>query len=167
MKRHGQLARDELSESMDHLRMAAAHAASSAAAALAPRLDTAKKAASEGFDSLVDAARDSARNANVVVRRGKAKVTRKKEAEKARKRWSTVGGVLVAGAAAGTAGTLFSRWRARQQRWNEYATTPTRTGAVTESAGPGSPLTTGTKPETGSFGQYGQTAGTASKNSRP
>jgi hypothetical protein len=132
VKTHGRLAREELNESLEHLRMAAAHATSSAAGALAPRFDDARKAATEGFDSLRVVARDSARTANAVARKGKAKL-KKKEAPTSRKRWSMVVSGLAAGVLAGAAAALFSRRRARQERWHEYGTTRTETGLRDES----------------------------------
>lgn len=136
--------RDELGESLEHLRMAAAHAAGGAAGAFAPRLDDAKKAASDGFDSFIDTARDGARTANAVAHRGKAKM-KKKEAAMTRRRWPMVaGGILIAGTAAGAAGVLISRRRERLQKWNEYAmdtgrekaSDPSRdTSAVAENTG--------------------------------
>jgi hypothetical protein len=132
VRTHGRLARDELNESMEHLRMAAAHAASGAAGVLAPRFDDARKAASEGFDSLRVVARDSARTANAVARKGKAKL-RKEQAAKTRKRWTMVVSGLFAGVAAGAAAALFSRRRARQDRWHEYGTTRVETGFRDES----------------------------------
>jgi hypothetical protein len=125
-KTHGRLMREELNESFDHLRMAAAHAAGGAAGALAPRLGDAKKAASDSVDTMLDAARESARQANMLAQRGTAKMTtrmRKKPA--ARRRWPRMAsGLLVAGAAAGAAGALVSRRRARRS-WNEYGTAGT------------------------------------------
>jgi hypothetical protein len=128
VKTHGRLVRNELSESLEHLRMAASYAAGGAASALAPRFDNAKKAANEGFDSLVVVARDGARTANAVARRGRAKMKRKKAA-RARKRWSLmVGGTLLAGA---TAGALIAR-RRRQPDWEGRATTRGQLGTQDE-----------------------------------
>ncbi len=166
VKRQGRLARDELSESLEHLRMAAAHVASGAAQALAPGLGSAKKAASEGVDSLVEAARDSARSAGAAARKGKAKVM-KTEPAKARRRWPKIAsGMLVAGAAAGATGALMSRRRNRQDPWHEYGTSRSQPGIGDESTNRVTTDTT-TARETGDIGQYGQTTGMASKNSRP
>jgi hypothetical protein len=119
VKTHRRLVRKELSESLEHLRMAASYAAGGAAKALAPRFDNAKKAANEGFDSLVVVARDGARTANAVAQRGRAKMKRKKAA-RARKRWPMmVGGTLIA---AGAVGALVTR-RRRQPDWDGSATT--------------------------------------------
>jgi hypothetical protein len=116
--------REELNESLEHFRMAAAHAAGGAAHVLAPRLDEAKKAASTGVDTLRDAARDGARQANTLARKDRTKM-KKKTAP--RRRWpALVSGLLVVGAAAGAVGALFSRRRTRQ-RWNEYGTPGTGT----------------------------------------
>jgi hypothetical protein len=166
--------------------MAAAHAAGGAAGALAPRLDDAMKAAYEGIDALLDVARDGARQANTVARRGKTKLT-KKDTRTARRRWPMMmGGLLVAGAAVGAAGALISRRRSRQ-KWTEYSTSHSAStikndarsmidnaksaidDAVDSAQKPRTESTT-TRPtdKTNTLGQYsGQTAGTGSKNSRP
>src|SRR5262245_12068059 len=185
--------REELSESIEHLRMAAAHAAGGAAGALAPRLDDARKAAYGSIDALLDVARDGARQANTAARRGKAKLT-KKETRMARRRWPIMmGGLLVAGAAVGAVGALISRRRSRQ-KWTEYSTSQSAStvksdarsmidsakSAIDEAVGSAReklPTETSTRTEsattrqtdkTNTLGQYsGQTAGTGSKNSRP
>jgi hypothetical protein len=67
-------------------------------------------------------ARDSAKGAGKVARKGKAKVMRENNMQ--RKRWPMmIGGLLVAGAAAGAAGAAIARRRANRSQWEEYGTT--------------------------------------------
>ncbi len=123
-KTHNELMRDEFGEGFDHLRMAAAHAAGTAAGLIAPRLDSMRERLEPAFEKSMekskDKARASARRANTIARRATGK--KKKETRMA-KRWPmVVGGLMIAGVAAGAAGALLSR--RRQKRWNEYGTTP-------------------------------------------
>jgi hypothetical protein len=114
--------REEFGEGFDHLRMAAAHAAGTAAGLIAPRLDTMRERLEPGLDRSKDMARGSARRAKKVARRATGK---KKEAGMA-KRWPmVVGGMMVAGVALGAVGALLSR--RRQRRWNDYGSTGTTT----------------------------------------
>ena len=141
VKTHGRLAREELSESMTLLRMAAAHAAGGAAGALAPRLEAARgrvePTVSRSLDWLTDTAASSARQAGQQASkvRGQAKRTARTATGKKRgnamtqRRWPMmVGGLLIAGAAAGAAGALISRRRRR--KWNEYGTNQSLTGTA-------------------------------------
>ena len=124
VRSHSELMREEFGEGFDHLRMAAAHAAGTAAGLIAPRLDMMRERLEPGLDKSKDMARGSARRAKKVARRA----TGKKEARMA-KRWPTVvGGLMVAGVAVGAVGALLSR--RRQRRWNDYGTTGT-TGTTT------------------------------------
>lgn len=135
MKTHGRLIREELNESYEHLRQAAAHAAGGTADLVGPRLSAARRTVRPGlrrskaitFAAVVPlavAAKDSAKTAGKVARKGKAKVTRENNMQ--RKRWPMLfGGLLVAGAAAGVAGAAIARRRADSSRWEEYGTTPT------------------------------------------
>jgi hypothetical protein len=183
MKTQSRLMRDELGESLEHLRMAAAYAAGGTAEALAPRLAEAKKAAGEGLDSFVDLARDGAKTARSVARRGTTKMKKKSAQARRRRRWPMlVSGILVAGAAAGTVGALLSR--RRTQRWQEYgaphhaagsmpepARSAMETGAAGTAAGTAAGPTGRVGAETpreagGTLGQYGQATGTGSRNSR-
>jgi hypothetical protein len=121
VRSHSDLMREEFGEGFDHLRMAAAHAAGTAAGLIAPRLDIMRERLEPSFDKSKNMARESARRANKVARRA----TGKKEARMA-KRWPmVVGGLMVAGVAAGAVGALLSR--RRQRRWNDYGTTGTTT----------------------------------------
>lgn len=136
-KTHGRLMREELNESVEHLRMAAAHAAGGAAEVLAPRLDAARDRVepnlSRSVDWVVVTAGDAARQGKKAARRAaqgnvrkaaqgnarKATKGKRKGDSMARKRMPMlVGGLLVAGAIAGIAGALMSR--RRQQKWQEY-----------------------------------------------
>lgn len=133
VKTHGRLMRDELNESIEHLRMAASHAAGGAAGALAPRVDAARAAvkpglrkvrgsASGGVSALLSAAGNSKRGAKGLTRKSKTKVT-KKESVMAGRRWPVVlGGLVIAGAAAGAVGALVKRRRA-QRSWDQYDST--------------------------------------------
>jgi hypothetical protein len=122
VKTQTELMREEFGEGFDHLRMAAAHAAGTAAGLLAPRLDAVRERLEPTYDKSKHIARDSARRAGRAARRA----TGKKESRMA-KRWPmVVGGLMIAGAAAGVAGALLSR--RRQRRWNDYGTTGSMSG---------------------------------------
>jgi gas vesicle protein len=133
LKSHGELLREELGESLDHLRMAAAHAADGAAGALAPRVVAAREAvkpglrkasgyARAGADSLFTTAREGSRQARRRATRGKAS---KKETGMAGKRWPMViGGLLATGAVIGAASALMRRRRSGRA-WDEYSSTRT------------------------------------------
>lgn len=116
-KTHGRQMREELFEGIEHLRLAAAHAAGGAAGAIAPRLDAARDRVepkvSRSVEWITDSARDGARRA---ARKAKGK---KRGASMTRSRWPMmIGGLLIAGAAAGAVGALISR--RRQQKWQEF-----------------------------------------------
>ena len=147
VKTHSRLMRDELGVSLDHLRMAAAHAADGASGALAPRVDAARKAvkpglhkaqgaALGGMDAVLVIARDrSRRTGKKAEKMGKGKVKMTKNEGRSRRWPMAIGGVLIAGAAMGAASALLRRWR-NQQSWDEYGTTRTTgdTGSMLESA---------------------------------
>jgi hypothetical protein len=131
VRTHNEMMREEFNEGFDHLRMAAAHAAGSAAGVIAPRLDSmrermeptidrSKSLARASAQRSADMARDSAERAGRMARRA----TGKKKKEAKAKRWSTtIGGLMIAGATVGAVGALLSR--RRQRRWNEYGSTDT------------------------------------------
>jgi hypothetical protein len=136
-KTHSRLMREELSESMGHLRMAAAHAAGGAAGAIAPRLEAARgrvePTVNRSLDWLSDTAtygaRQAGKQADKVARKAKGK---KRGNSMTQKRWPMmVGGLLIAGAAAGAAGALISR--RRQKKWNEYGTSQSFAGSAKSS----------------------------------
>jgi hypothetical protein len=130
--------REELSQSFEHLRFAAAHAATGAANTIAPRFDAARAAVkpglrkargktSDGVDPVFGAARSTTRQAKGLARKSTARVT-KKESAMAGRRWPVViSGLVVAGAAAGAIGALVKRRRA-QRSWDEYDSTRSTTG---------------------------------------
>ena len=125
VKTHTRLAREELNESFGHLRMAAAHAADGASKAVKPSLQKARGAAYSGASSLLEAAGDGSRKAKRMARKGKNKVTGKKESRLAGKRWPVlIGGLVAAGTAIGAA-TAIMRKRRSQQLWDEYGSTRT------------------------------------------
>ncbi|MEV6928387.1 hypothetical protein AB0M46_28410 [Dactylosporangium sp. NPDC051485] len=135
---HGRLMRDELGESFGHLRMAAAHAADGASGVLAPRVDAARRAmkprvengmirAKGGMDTVMIIAQERTRRgghkAEKMGRKAKAKAMRK-ESRSSRRLPMALGGLLVAGAAVGIAGSMLRR-RRDQQAWDEYDSTHT------------------------------------------
>lgn len=140
--------RDELGESFDHLRMAAAHAADGASGALAPRVDAARQAVKPGMRKARDAAMGGM-DTVLVIARDRSRETGKKAGKtkhkgKARmmgnegrsRRWPmAIGGILVAGAAVGAASAMLRR-RRNQQSWDEYGSTRTTsdTGSMMDSA---------------------------------
>ncbi|GAA4244093.1 hypothetical protein [Dactylosporangium darangshiense] len=132
---HSRLMRDELGESLDHLRMAAAHAADGASGALAPRVDAARKAmqprlengmnrAKGGMDTVMIVARERSQTAG----RKAAKMGRKgkmKKSEMGSRRWPmALGGLVLASVAIGAASSMLRR-RRDQQAWDEYGSTRT------------------------------------------
>jgi hypothetical protein len=133
-KSHGQLARNELNESFDHLKQAAAHAAQGVGSSVGPRVVAAsgymtpqriRGAAVQGWGSTVAAlapvaaaARTGARQGQRVQARQIRKLRREMEMSRRRRRWPLIS-LLAAGAAAGAAGAAVMR-RRRQQQWDEY-----------------------------------------------
>src|SRR4051812_29857412 len=131
MKTHRRLMTEELAQSLDHFRMAAAHAADGTALALTPTVDAAKRSVKPGLRKargatvativpLALAARSSAisardqagaaaRKARKNAGKGKAKLMRK---EPSVKRWPMMlGGLVVAGTAIGAVGAIVARRR--------------------------------------------------------
>ncbi|MEV0728507.1 hypothetical protein [Polymorphospora sp. NPDC050346] len=139
-KTHGQLAKSELSESFDHLRQAATHAAGGVGATVGPRVQSAREymqptagrirdGAMSGWGStmaalapLAVAASDGARQAGTVARKAKSnnlKKLRKPGSKRSGRKWPMITGLVVAGAAVGTVGAIAMR-RRQQQQWEEY-----------------------------------------------
>jgi hypothetical protein len=128
---HSRLARNELEESLEHLRMAAAHATTGAAGYIAPKIDNARDAVSpslkkakgtavDSWESVLDTAAKASRKTGKAGRKGKATLA-KKTGSAPRRRWPVVlGGLLAVGAAIGAAGALVRR-RAAHDSWSEYA----------------------------------------------
>jgi hypothetical protein len=141
----------ELGESLDHLRMAAAHAADGASGALAPRVDAARKAvkprletgmnkAMGGMDTVMNIARDrskeAGKQAGKMKNKGSKSAAKLMRKEQKPRRWPmAIGGLLVAGAAVGAASAMLRR-RRNQQAWDEYGATRTTgdTGSVLDAA---------------------------------
>jgi hypothetical protein len=144
---HRKQMRNELMESLTHLRLAASHGASGTASYLGPRYDAAKNSAKSARKSAGPAARRANRATAAAVmpfivaagrnaKKGKAKVTRQ---ETSTRRWPMVlGGLLAAGAAVGAAGAVIARRRANRDQWEEYGSTRStgnsRTDSMIESA---------------------------------
>jgi hypothetical protein len=129
VKTHNELMRAEFGEGFDHLRMGAAHAAETAAAVLAPRLDQVLVRLEPTFDRSKSMARSSARQADKIARRATGK--KKKKEPRMAKRWPmVVGGLMVAGAAVGAVGALMSR---RHKNWSDYGSTGPESGFRDES----------------------------------
>jgi hypothetical protein len=144
--------RDEFGESLDHLRQGAAHAAGTAAALLEPRLDQVRERLEPTYErskkKVRGTVRGGSRQAEKLSRRadkiagraeriaGRAdklarRATRQQQKKKDARRWPVlVGGLIVAGAAAGVMGAIMAR--RRQQTWNEYGTTDRDTGLGTD-----------------------------------
>lgn len=197
VRSHSELMRDEFGEGFDHLRLAAAHAAGTAAGIIAPRLDSVRERLEPTYDKSKNIARGSARRANKLARRA----TGKKESRMA-KRWPMmVGGLMIAGVAAGAVGAMMSR--RRQRKWNDYGSTGTSTisnikdetratassiadtakdkandvlgqmkGATDSTSTTTSPQMAGSSTRTSDFGAQGESykpgsSATGSRNSRP
>jgi hypothetical protein len=138
MKNHRTLMRDELAESFDHFRMAAIHAKDGTAAHIGPRISatrrsvapTLRKASGATLATVGPVALAAGKSAKSAARTGRAKLMRE---EPRVRRWpKIVGGLLIAGAAVGAAGTFMARRRANRSRWEEYGTarsTMSNTGA--------------------------------------
>ena len=145
VKTHTRLAREELNESFGHLRLAAAHAADGASGALAPRVESARKAVQpsltkardvtvDSMDTLLSAALDGSRrarkDAKKLARKGKRKVQKQTGLGGKKRRWPMVlGGLMAAGAVAGAATAYVKRRRANNNAWDEYDATRTTTDA--------------------------------------
>jgi hypothetical protein len=118
VKAQNTMMREEFNEGIDHLRMAAAHAAGTAAGMMAPRMATVRDRMIEpAMDRSRDVARDGARRMGTMARRA----TGRKPAPKARRLPRMVGGLMIAGAVLGAVSALLSR--RRQRGWDEYGTT--------------------------------------------
>jgi hypothetical protein len=119
---HSQLLMDELAESANHLRLAAAHAAGGAAEKLTPGYDRARNVAARGWSStrvafqpVYEQAREGAANA------------RRTQPGHQRSRWTFVAGILAAGAAVGAVGAVMTR-RRHTAAWDEYEPLGAETG---------------------------------------
>src|SRR5438477_8086972 len=145
MKTHTRLAREELNEGLGHLRLAAAHAADGASGALAPRVESARKAVQPGLakartatmdsvDTLFTAAIEGSRKASKRATKDAKKMARKGKKQVQmrsgkQRRWPKVlGGLAVAGAVAGTAAAYMKRPQANNA-WDEDDATRTTSDA--------------------------------------
>ncbi|HET8683296.1 MAG TPA: antitoxin [Micromonosporaceae bacterium] len=136
---HAQLMRRELGEGMDHMRLAAVHAAGGMGAAVSPAMGRVRGAAADAAVAavapLATVARDGARQA----RKAQMKMMRKQTRTASRSRWPRLAGLLAAGAAVG-AGVAYVRRRRQQQQWEEYdsgaglTSVPSTTGSMVDSA---------------------------------
>ncbi|MEJ3742447.1 hypothetical protein WEI85_04015 [Actinomycetes bacterium KLBMP 9797] len=130
---HAQLVRTELGESFDHLRQAAAHAATGVGEKVGPR-------AADGVHRMKDFSYSIGTQTPLVKNS-----LRKKEPRMSRKRWPMLAGLLAAGAALGAAGALVMR-RRKQQQWQEYDPTqaiePTQADFDKATLAPADPVTT-------------------------
>jgi len=144
VKTHTRLAREELNESLGHLRLAAAHAADGASGALAPRVEYARKAVQPSltkardvtmdsvealFSAALDGSRQAKKDAKKLARKGKKQVQKQTGLGKKPRRWPKVlGGLAVAGAMAGAAAAYMKR-RQANNAWDEYDATRTTSDA--------------------------------------
>ena len=134
VKTQRQLMREELGESLQHFRMAIAHARGGSAAAVGPRVDAAKRSVTPTLRKATGATIATVAPLALAARKGRAKLMRE---EPRVRRWpKMVGGLLVAGAAAGAVGAVVARRRANRNQWEQYGTTTSTT--ETSRAGLGS-----------------------------
>jgi hypothetical protein len=112
---HSQQLRDELAQSYDHLRLAAAHAAGGAAEKATPTYDRARGVANRSWTTT----RDAFSPLYEQMRVGAANA-RMERATQRTNRWPVLIGLLAAGAAAGAAGAVVARRRRAAAEWAEY-----------------------------------------------
>jgi len=143
---HRELVREELGESLQHLRQAAAHAVGGVGASVGPRVDSARDAmaprirrvsrsAIQGMDGtlstlgpLIEAAREGAAQAGRATEKATGRSRRKIRA-RSRRRTVMVIGLLATGAAAGAAAATISR-RNNRDKWEEYDAEGTRAHGI-------------------------------------
>ncbi len=108
-----QQVREELTESYDHLKLAAAHMAGGAAEKLTPRYDKARFLASSRMAST----RGALSPISEQVREGIATARGEREPKR---RWRLVVGLIAAGAAVGATGAVIARRRRAELEWKEF-----------------------------------------------
>lgn len=121
---HRQQLMDELVESYDHLKLAAAHVAGGTAEKLTPTYDRAQGAANRSWSTT----RDAFAPLYEQMREGAANARKEHEVQQKKKRWPVLVGLLAAGAAAGAAGAVVARRRQNAAQWDEYDPMPAVTG---------------------------------------
>jgi hypothetical protein len=125
VRTHGDLVKDELGESFDHLVQAANHAADGVGATVGPRYDAARErvapaankvkgAATTGYGTTIAVLTPLA----VSAKHGAMRITGRKP-EPPPKRWPRITMLVAAGVAVGALAALVLR-QTRQQRWEEY-----------------------------------------------
>jgi hypothetical protein len=112
---HSQQFMDELTQSYDHLRHAAAHAAGGAAEKVTPRYDRARMMAA----SRAAMTRDTLAPMYEQLRRG-AMNPRPEVVVPKKSRWPMLFGLLAAGAAVGAVGAVVARRRRDAAEWDEF-----------------------------------------------
>jgi hypothetical protein len=116
---HTQQLVDELMESYDHLRLAAGHAAGSAAERVVPPYDRARAATSRSLNMTRD---------NIVplygqVRDGAMIMQRNKRRPK-RRRWPVLAALVAAGTVLGAVGAMMARRRQTAAQWDDFEPLP-------------------------------------------
>jgi hypothetical protein len=119
---HSQQVKDELTQSYEHLMLAAGHAAGGAAEMMTPPYDKARTVANRGWGTtrgalapLYEQIRDGAANARKTNGNAVVVVETKKKT-----RMPMLFGLLAAGAAVGAAGAIAARRRRAASEWDEY-----------------------------------------------
>jgi hypothetical protein len=121
---HRQQLVEELNESIDHLKLAAAHVAGGTAEKLTPTYDRAHDAANRGWSTTKDAFAPLYEQ----MREGAANARKEYLVSAKRNRWPMLVGLLAAGAAVGAAGAVVARRRRATAQWDEYEPMPAVTG---------------------------------------
>lgn len=161
---HRQQLRDELTESYNHLKLAAGHAAGGAAEKVTPSYDRARRVAVRRFNALLSVfmplyaqAKEGAANARRESRQPKTQ-------DSTQKKWRLAAVLLASGAAVGALGAMVARRRRPTTQWDEYEPSATIGDTTTydrsesllapgqPASGVGSPAQNTSGPSTGSAG---------------
>jgi hypothetical protein len=116
---HTQQLVDELMESYDHLRLAAGHAAGSAAERVVPPYDRARGVASRGLNTTrgtIGPLYGQVRDGATIMQRGR-RVPK-------RRRWPMLVGLLAAGTAVGAVAAMMARQRQTAAQWDDFEPLP-------------------------------------------